>query len=1098
MKLRRTLLSLSSAVAINLCVLGVSSAEEIASWNFEGEPSGWTPGNDTELSVEEGRLKVQSGGNSASLTARVDGRSGQHRVAIHARFLGNVDFRVFWTTEAEPEISEERSVINLQRGVKRDDRTVALYFSTESPVTSIQISLLAEDKDILIDSVTLTDDLAPIPQATPVKDMKIAEGFEVEQLYAVPSEEMGSWVAMTPDPKGRLIVSDQYGKLYRVTPQAKGSTAAPDIEPINVDVGMAQGLLYAFDSLYVMTNISEDSYVGLHRVRDTDGDDQYDTVEHLRLLKGGSEHGPHAIVLAPDGKSLYVCCGNHTPITEFSDSRVPRNWGEDQLLPRMWDAGGHAVGILAPGGWIAQVSPDGQDWKLVANGFRNEYDIAFNPEGELFTYDADMEWDVGSPWYRPTRVNHVTSGAEFGWRSGTGKWPEYYPDSLGSVVDIGPGCPTGIVFGTGARFPAKYQKSLFISDWSYGVIYAVNMNAEGASFKGEAERFIFGAPLPVTDIVINPVDQAMYFTIGGRKTQSGLYRVTYTGNESTAPVTPQPDAGTELREIRRNLETLHHAGATDAVATAWPYLGHADRTIRFAARIAIEHQPVATWQDRALKETSSVDAKLTALLALTRCGSKDLQMSIVESMSQLKPEQLTESQFLSSGRVLGLCFIRMGEPDRETANEISRVLNGFYPSKSPAVNRELCRMLVYLNDSEVAAKTLELLAKAPSQEEQIHYVYCLRALKEHWTLSQRKEFFQWFVNTTTHRGGHSFSGFIKNIRQEAIDRLTDAEKAELKDVLEAQPTGTANLVEAASRPVVKEWKVDDLLADVEAGLTGRDFDNGRKMFQITACFKCHRFAGDGGIVGPELTAVSRRYNARTMLESIIEPSKVISDQYEANIFELNSGKVVVGRVVNLSNNILMVCENMLEPGKLTNVVQSEIAETLVSKTSMMPNGLLNTLNKDEVLDLVAYLYSGGDPDSPVFAGAKKTVSALNPKDRPVFTESGHTVDSLELVRQKIADGSAVLVDVREESEWNEGHLKDAALAPLSRLKDSSSVMSVLAMLPKAKTIYVHCKAGVRAVQCAEILANNGYDIRPLRAGFEKLIESGFEKAAVSK
>ena len=79
---------------------------------------------------------------------------------------------------------------------------------------------------------------------------------------------------------------------------------------------------------------------------------------------------------------------------------------------------------MAPGGWIAQVSPDGQDWQLVANGFRNEYDIAFSPEGELFTYDADMEWDVGSPWYRPTRVNHVTSGAEFGWRSGTGKWPE--------------------------------------------------------------------------------------------------------------------------------------------------------------------------------------------------------------------------------------------------------------------------------------------------------------------------------------------------------------------------------------------------------------------------------------------------------------------------------------------------------------------------------------------------------------------------------------------------------------------------------------------------------------------------------------------------
>ena len=1085
-------------VLVTVSASEVTKADEIARWNFDQEPIGWEPGGETELSLQEGHLKVRSNGNDPNLTAKVDGRSGEHRIAITAKFDGNTSFQVFWTTEAEPVATEEKSVSNELRGSEREARTVRLYFTSDSPVTSIRIDPLSQKGEMLIDSIELTDDAAPVPKATPVKDMKIAEGFEVELLYSVPIEKMGSWVCMTPDPKGRLIVSDQYGKLYRVTPQAKGSSDAPNIEPINVDVGMAQGLLCAFDSLYVMTNINEESYVGLHRVRDTDGDDQYDTVEHLRLLHGGSEHGPHAIVLAPDGKSLYVCCGNHTPVTNFSDSRVPRIWGEDQLLPRMWDAGGHAVGIMAPGGWIAQVSPDGQDWQLVASGFRNEYDIAFNPNGELFTYDADMEWDVGSPWYRPTRVNHVTSGAEFGWRSGTGKWPAYYPDSLGSVVDIGPGCPTGIVFGTDAKFPAKYQKSLFISDWSYGVIYAVNMTAAGATYTGEAERFVSAAALPVTDMVINPVDQALYFTIGGRKTQSGLYRVTYKGGESTAPVAAEPDAGTEFREIRHKLEMLHHADAADALAQAWPYLGHADRTIRFAARTALEHQPVATWQEKALSENSSPDAKLTALLAVARCGGKELQLPLVQSMSQLSPDQLSESQMLSALRVLGLCFIRMGEPDPEMSRDISAILNRYFPSKSPAINRELCRLLVYLNDSEVAAKTLELLAKAPSQEEQIHYVYCLRALRDNWTMKQRKEYFKWFVTSTTLRGGNSFSGFIRNIRQEAIDHLTDAEKAELKEVLEAQPTGTANLIEAASRPVVREWKVDDVLADVEAGLTGRSFDNGRKMFQVTACFKCHRFAGDGGIVGPELTAVARRYNARTMLESIIEPSKVVSDQYEANIFVLDSGKQVVGRVVNLSNDTIMVCENMLEPGNLTNVTRDAIEETLVSRTSMMPNGLVNTLNKDEVLDLVAYLQSGGDPDSLMFTGAKKTVSSPMPKDKPLFTEAGHTVDPLDVVKQRIADGSAVLIDVREESEWNAGHLRDARLVPLSTLKDAATMAAALAKFPMGKAVYVHCRAGGRAVQCAEALAGQGYDIRPLKAGFDKLRESGFAKAEAGK
>lgn len=1094
MKLCHLLLPMLVGVSYTAFTAGIAPADEIARWNFDQEPIGWVPSGDAELSLAEGQLRILSKGDDPYVTAKVDGRGGPHRISISAKFQGEASFQVFWTTEAETAAAEERSVTNSLRGSKKDARTVNLYFSTESPVTSIRIDPMGGQGDLLIDSITLTNDSAPVPQATPVKDMKIAKGFEVELLYSVASEEMGSWVSMTTDAKGRLIVSDQYGKLYRVTPQKKGSTDAPRIEAINVDVGMAQGLLCAFDSLYVMTNINEASLVGLHRVRDTDGDDQYDSAEQLRLLRGGSEHGPHAIVLSPDGNSLYVCCGNHTPITEFLDSRVPRNWDEDQLLPRMWDAGGHAVGQMAPGGWIAQVSPDGQEWKLVANGFRNEYDIAFSPEGELFTYDADMEWDVGSPWYRPTRVNHVTSGAEFGWRSGTGKWPAYYPDSLGSVVDIGPGCPTGIMFGTGAKFPEKYQKSLFISDWSYGVIYAVHMTADGSSYKGEAERFIFGAPLPVTDIVINPIDQAMYFTIGGRKTQSGLYRVTYTGTESTAPVVAQSDPGAELRKIRHQLETLHRADIANAVDLAWPYLGYADRALRFAARIALEHQPVANWQDKALAENSSPDAKLTALLALARCGGKELQAPLVHSMSQLSPDQLSEDQFLSALRVLGLCFIRMGEPSADMSHDICGVLNQFYPSKSPAMNRELCRMLVYLKDDKVAAKTLNLLSKAPSQEEQIHYVYCLRALKDQWTLEQRKEFFQWFVTSTTLRGGNSFSGFIRNIRQEAIDQLTDAQKAELKDVLEAQPTGTANLVEAASRPVVREWKVDDLLADVEAGLKGRDFDNGRRMFQITACFKCHRFAGDGGIVGPELTAVARRYNARTMLESIIEPGKVISDQYEANIFVLHSGKQIVGRVVNLSNDKLLVCENMLEPGKLTDVAQGDIEETLVSKTSMMPSGLINTLNKDEVLDLIAYLQSGGDPDSPLFAGEKKTVSALPPKEKPEFTEAGHSKDALELVHQRVKEGSAVLLDVREESEWKNGHLADAVFSPLSALKDGNSLTEILAKLPMGKPVYVHCHAGGRAIQCAELLADKGYDIRPLRAGFAKLVEAGFKKA----
>ena len=100
---------------------------------------------------------------------------------------------------------------------------------------------------------------------------------------------------------------------------------------------------------------------------------------------------------------------------------MPPVWGEDHLLPRMPDGNGFMKGVLGPGGAIYNVDPDGKNWELFSVGFRNQYDAAYNRHGELFTYDADMEWDINTPWYRPTRVCLVTSGSEFGWRNGAGK-----------------------------------------------------------------------------------------------------------------------------------------------------------------------------------------------------------------------------------------------------------------------------------------------------------------------------------------------------------------------------------------------------------------------------------------------------------------------------------------------------------------------------------------------------------------------------------------------------------------------------------------------------------------------------------------------------
>ena len=165
-------------------------------------------------------------------------------------------------------------------------------------------------------------------------------------------------------------------------------------------------------------------------------------------------------------------------------------------------------------------------WKRVVAGFRNQYDFAFNRDGELFTFDSDMEWDVGLPWYRPVRVNHCPLGAEFGWRNGSGKWPAYDFDSLPATLDMGRGSPTGVTFYQARQFPETYRDRMLICDWSQGRILAVKLERSGASYKGSADELVSGQPLNCTDIEVGP-EGSVYFTTGGRGTQGGLYRVSW-------------------------------------------------------------------------------------------------------------------------------------------------------------------------------------------------------------------------------------------------------------------------------------------------------------------------------------------------------------------------------------------------------------------------------------------------------------------------------------------------------------------------------------------------------------------------------------------
>lgn len=817
-------------------------------------------------------------------------------------------------------------------------------------------------------------------QATAANALQAPPGFQIELLYSVPAEQYGSWVSMTADPLGRLIVCDQYGKLYRVTPAPLGTSSVELVEPIDIPLGEAQGLLYAFETLYVVVNRGRQYESGLYRVRDTNADDKFDHVELLKPLPGrGGEHGPHSIIMGPDGQSLLLVAGNNTQLPEGIESfRAPPHWGEDQLLKRAACSNGHNTGVMAPGGWVCRIDPTGKYWELVATGFRNPYDLAINREGEIFTFDADMEMDVGTPWYRPTRVCHVVSGAEFGWRYGTGKWPAYAVDSLPSVVDIGQGSPTGIAFGYDSTFPRRYREALFICDWTYGRMFAVHLQPQASSYTAEIEEFITGTPLPLTDVLINPLDRAMYFIIGGRRTQSGLYRVTWRPDRAQSRLTPPPRRpramelqAAQHRLLRQRLESLHAAPDPGMLPLIWENLADNDRHIRYAARIALEHLPVDLWQQQSLAERQP-DAALGSLLALARTGTEEQAAEITTALISVARTPLSDRHWTDWLRVTAVHFARHGRPPESALRPLRELLEPRFPTTDRFLNHELCRMLVYLDSPAVIPAAIEQMRKAVEQEDFLAYAMSLRVARAGWTEARLREFLK-LLNQAERKaasgdyiGGGHLQIYIQMMRKETTAGLNSALKTALADVLLVKLPSTVPTGSPTPRPFIRNWTQQDLLGDLDRVGRGRSFESGRKAFVSTFCAHCHRFNNIGGVLGPDLSSAARSYARPTLLREILDPSAQVSDQFQLDSVLTTGGKQFHGRIMERDEDGITIATNPLNPTAISRIPIAEIDEITQSKTSLMPAGLVNTLTRDEILDLIAYIESRGDPQHANF------------------------------------------------------------------------------------------------------------------------------------
>ena len=414
--------------------------------------------------------------------------------------------------------------------------------------------------------------------------------------------------------------------------------------------------------------------------------------------------------------------------------------------------------------------------------------------------------------------------------------------------------------------------------------------------------------------------------------------------------------------MRQLYEAHHGEVGKDAMKTlelAWSGFTSEDRAVRFAARTLLEHQPIETWLKAAELDTHT-QTVIEAAVLLARTGEKKHQAGLQARLAKLDFGKLNKEQQLDLLRAYGLAFIRMGPPDEATKKSLAARWSNFYPCSDTELDRELCQMLLYLNAPEAVSKSVKKLLTANTQADQMFYAYHLRTIKDGWTDADLRAYFGWIQkaesNSGDYTGGGHFKNFLKMVRKEATERLTEQQKANLKEQLAATPK--EKLPEAPPRKHVRNWTVGDLKPKLARVETGRSFIRGKTLHQ-QLCATCHLFNGKGGALGPDLTSIGNKYDYAAILTEIIEPSKVISDQHAAVILKLKDGSAVFGRELGGDDDTLNMATNPLKPDEVQVVKKSDIAERTVAPVSLMPPTLLNTLNEEEVLDLIMYLASGG-------------------------------------------------------------------------------------------------------------------------------------------
>ena len=349
------------------------------------------------------------------------------------------------------------------------------------------------------------------------------------------------------------------------------------------------------------------------------------------------------------------------------------------------------------------------------------------------------------------------------------------------------------------------------------------------------------------------------------------------------------------------------------------------------------------------------------MLALTRVAGNEWVSDVLARLTKLSVRALDADEVRVFVRTATYAVQRLGRLQPEAKPALISQLDALVPNAQAEINGEASRLLIQLEAPSDVDKATKLLAAAHAQEEKLHYLHLLGGARANWTEENRARFFRGLAQLPTFRGGAGLPRYLKEIRDAAIATVPESERARYLVMLEVKPSVVATpALSSAPRPFVKAWTMADLAGETVETKRPPNPQRGPALFAAAQCIVCHRLGDQGGTMGPDLTDVASRFSTRDILESILEPSRVVSETYRHVVVTTKGGKAVTGRLVPVDYRlpVLRLASDPFSEDAIE-VPKDEIASYVESEVSPMPNGLIDSLTREEILDLLAYIERGG-------------------------------------------------------------------------------------------------------------------------------------------